>query len=152
MKNVVITDSTRGLGLCMVEEFLNYGCNVTVSGSNDMIQEKTVVYGTSKHALTYFTKGIAKELNGKQVKVGRLSPGMMLDEFITKTPKGEQSPVLDNKRFQKIFNILGDKPETVAKFFIPRILNNTKNNAHIVWLNNTKSFIRFTTSILKNVN
>jgi NAD(P)-dependent dehydrogenase (short-subunit alcohol dehydrogenase family) len=33
MKNVVITGSTRGLGLEMAKEFLKVGCNVTISGS-----------------------------------------------------------------------------------------------------------------------
>ncbi len=73
---------------------------------------------------------------------GLLSPGMVLTEFMTKTPEGETSPVLENKSFQFIFNNLGDRPETVAAFFIPRILTNKKNNAHIVWLTNWKSFHR----------
>ena len=251
MKNVVITGSTRGLGLCMATEFLKSGCNVTVSGrnekslesakkvlsefedhvlffpcnvrvkaeieklwtesvskwskidiwinnagqncthefvynteqsyldavidtnikgmiygsqvaaknmlsqgsgqiwnmeglgSNDMIQVKTVLYGTTKHALTYFTKGLAKELEGTPVMAGRLSPGMMLTDFITKTPDGEKSEVLQNKSFIKIFNILADRPETVASFFIPKIISNQKNNAHIVWLSNQKTMLRF---------
>jgi NAD(P)-dependent dehydrogenase (short-subunit alcohol dehydrogenase family) len=118
--------------------------NMEGLGSNDMIQVKTILYGTSKHALTYFTKGLAKELAGTSVLAGRLSPGMMLTDFITKTPDGEKSPVVENQRFQKIFNILADKPETVADFLVPRILANTRNNAHIVWLTNTKSLLRFT--------
>jgi short-subunit dehydrogenase len=257
MKNIVITGSTRGVGLCMAKEFLKSGCNVTVSGrneksfeaarkelsefservlyvpcnvkikaelenlwnesiskwgrvdfwinnagqncphefvhdteqnyvdavidtnikgmifgsqvaaknmlsqgsgqiwnmeglgSNDMIQVKTILYGTTKHALTYFTKGLAKELSGSPVTAGRLSPGMMLTDFITKTPDGEKSPVLDDQRFQKVFNILADKPETVAAFFIPRILSNTRNNAQIVWLNNIKAMLRFSTASFK---
>ena len=32
MKNIVITGSTRGIGLCMAKEFLRTGCNVTISG------------------------------------------------------------------------------------------------------------------------
>jgi len=257
MKNIIITGSTRGVGLCMAREFLKFGCNVTVSGrgeksfavakrelaefsdkilyvpcdvrikrahenlwkesvkkwgrvdfwinnagqncpyefiydteenyvdavidtnikgmiygsqiaaknmlsqgsgqiwnmeglgSNDMIQVKTILYGTSKRALTYFTKALAKELVGTSVLAGRLSPGMMLTDFITKTPDGENSPVVENQRFKKIFNILADKPETVAAFFVPRILENTKNNAHIVWLTNTKSLLRFTRATFK---
>jgi short-subunit dehydrogenase len=257
MKNIVITGSTRGLGLCMAREFLKHGCNVTVSGrnekslefakkeleelservlylpcnvrvkseienlwkesaakwgrvdvwinnagqncpdefvynteqsyidavidtnmkgtifgsqvaaknmlvqgsgqiwnmeglgSNNMIIVKTVLYGTSKHALTYFTKGLAKELAGTPVTAGRLSPGMMLTDFITKTPDGEKSPVIDKREFKKVFNILADRPETVAAFFVPHILENTKNNAHIMWLTNMKSMARFTTSVFR---
>jgi short-subunit dehydrogenase len=115
-------------------------------GSNNMIQLKTILYGTTKHALTYFMKGLAKELNGKGVIAGRLSPGMMLTDFITKAPEGGKSEVISDEKFKKIFNILADKPETVAKFFIPRILTNTKNDAQIAWLTNRKAAWRFMTA------
>jgi short-subunit dehydrogenase len=49
-------------------------------GSNNMIQIKTILYGTTKHALTYFMKGLAKELKGTNVTAGRLSPGMVLTD------------------------------------------------------------------------
>ena len=251
MKNVVITGSTRRIGFCMAKEFLNSGCNVTISGrnkefpenlknefigfdnkiiyipcdvseindvkrlwkqsierwgqidiwinnagqncpfefcyetevsyidaiidvnikgmiygsivaaknmliqgggqiwnmeglgSNNMIQEKTILYGTSKSALTYFTKALAKELRRTPVTAGRLSPGMMLTDFITKTPDGSESPVIKNKSFKSVFNILADRPETVAKFFIPRILANTKNDMQIAWLSTPKTLLRF---------
>jgi len=74
---------------------------------------------------------------------------MMLTEFITKSPTGEPSSVTQDNQFKKVFNILADKPETVAKFFIPKILRNTKQNAHIQWLTNTKSAQRFMISPFK---
>ncbi len=254
MKNVVITGSTRGIGLAMAKEFLKAGCNVTISGraaepspvllkelapyggqyhyvmcnvqhneeleklwqaaaarwqtidiwinnagqnspheyccetaasavdaiidtnikgmiygsqlaakmmqvqgkgqiwnmeglgSDDMIQAKTILYGTTKRALTYFTKALAKELQGTNVQAGRLSPGMMLTDFITKNPDGSEAAVIKEKNFKFIFNLLGDKPETVAAFFIPRILKNTKNDAHLMWLTKPKIAWRFLTS------
>jgi short-subunit dehydrogenase len=120
--------------------------NMEGLGSNDMIQLKTILYGTTKRALTYFTKGLAKELEGTPVIAGRLSPGMMLTDFITKTPEGDSSPVIKDKQFRFIFNTLADRPETVAEYFIPRILSNTKNDAHLVWLTNRKSMVRFMTA------
>lgn len=118
-------------------------------GSNDMIQLKTILYGTTKRALTYFMKGFAKELEGSGVITGRLSPGMMLTDFITKTPDGDKSEVISDEKFKKVFNALADKPETVAAFFIPRILKNTKNDAHIEWLTNSKAAWRFMTSAMR---
>lgn len=115
-------------------------------GSNNMTQVKTILYGTTKHALTYFMRGLAKELEGTGVIAGRLSPGMMLTDFITKMPGGAPAQVLVNPRFRRIFNILADKPETVAKFFIPRILANHKNDAQIAWLTNRKVAWRFMTA------
>jgi short-subunit dehydrogenase len=117
--------------------------NMEGLGSNDMIQVKTILYGTTKRALTYFTKALAKELNATPVKAGRLSPGMMLTDFITKTPEGTESPVIKDKSFQFIFNTLADRPETVAAFLVPRMLKNNKNDGHLVWLTNAKSMVRF---------
>jgi NAD(P)-dependent dehydrogenase (short-subunit alcohol dehydrogenase family) len=34
-RNVVITGGTRGIGFCMVKEFLDRGCNVTFSGTRE---------------------------------------------------------------------------------------------------------------------
>lgn len=115
-------------------------------GSNNMVQPKTILYGTSKHALTYFMRGLAKELEGTNVIAGRLSPGMVLTDFITKTPDGKRSEVFSDEKFRKTFNILADKPETVAKYFVPRILKNLKNDAQIAWLTNRKAAWRFMTA------
>ncbi len=115
-------------------------------GSNDMIQVKTILYGTTKHALTYFMKGLAKELEGTGVIAGRLSPGMMLTDFITRTPDGGPSPVLADERFRSVFNILADRPETVAAYLVPRMLTNTKNGAQIAWLTSAKAAWRFLTA------
>lgn len=128
---------------CMIEQ--NHGAIYSMEGlgSNNMIQKKTILYGTTKHALTYFMKGLAKELEGTGVIAGRLSPGMMLTDFITKTPDGEVAAIYKDERFKKIFNILADKPETVAEYFIPKILANTKNNKQIIWLSKIKAAGRF---------
>ncbi len=123
--------------------------NMEGMGSNNMIQPKTILYGTTKHALTYFTKGLAKELKGTPVMAGRLSPGMMLTDFITKDHKGAPSPVIENTQFINIFNILADRPETVAAFLVPRMLKNTRNNSQIAWLTNTKAFVRFSTAMFR---
>jgi len=112
-------------------------------GSNNMIQEKTILYGTTKHALTYFMKGLAKELEGTGVVAGRLSPGMMLTDFITRSPDGQPAAIEYNESFRRIFNILADRPETVAAYFIPRMLANTKNNVQIAWLTGGKAVWRF---------
>ncbi len=117
--------------------------NMEGLGSNSMIQKKAVLYGMTKSALTYFTKGLAKELEGSGILAGRLSPGMMLTEFITKSPSGEESPVMNDPQFKKVFNILADKPETVAAYLVPKMLANTKQDAHIMWLTNLKASLRF---------
>lgn len=39
MKTVVITGSTRGIGLAMAIEFLRTGCQVTLSGRGEALPE-----------------------------------------------------------------------------------------------------------------
>jgi short-subunit dehydrogenase len=148
-KNIIATNITGMIFGSQVaaENMLKQKCGAIYSmeglGSNNMIQSKTILYGTTKHALTYFMKGLAKELDGTGVIAGRLSPGMMLTDFITKTPEGEPSEVFLDGRFKKLFNTLADRPDTVAAFFVPKILENTKNNAQFIWLTNIKAAARF---------
>ena len=123
--------------------------NIEGLGSDGMIQEKAVLYGMTKRALTYFTEALARELKGTSIKAGRLAPGMMLTDFITKTPDGDESPVIKDKGFKFVFNALGEKPETIAGFLVPKILANKKNNAHIAWLTKGRTIWRFMTSFFR---
>ena len=41
MKNIVITGSTRGIGYAMAVEFLKAGCNVTLSGRGEKLNDDT---------------------------------------------------------------------------------------------------------------
>ncbi|WP_426349083.1 SDR family NAD(P)-dependent oxidoreductase [Alloiococcus sp. CFN-8] len=126
---------------------ISQGCgaiyNMEGLGSDGMIQRKTAIYGTSKRALTYFTKALAKEVEGSKIIVGRLSPGMMVTDFITKPAKGEARSAAEEEDFKKIFNLLADTPETVAEFLVPEILNNNKNDVQIIWLTKRKAALRF---------
>lgn len=120
--------------------------NMEGLGSNNMIQENTILYGTTKRALTYFTMGMAKELKGTGVHVGRLSPGMMKTDFILKSPDQGVNKVMESERFTYFFNILGDHPFVVAEFLVKKMLKNKKNNAHIQWLTTGKITKRFLVS------
>ena len=130
----------------VMQEMLKQGFgaiyNVDGFGSTGMHRTGLNLYGTTKRALTYFTDGLAKEAADSPVRIGVLSPGMMVTDFI----KNEQGEIIAREETMKIFNILGDKPETVAKFLVGRIKQNPPNGAHIEWLTNTKAAIRFAKS------
>lgn len=115
--------------------------NMEGFGSTDMIRKGLNLYGTSKRALTYFTKALADEAKGSNIQIGALSPGMMVTEFIT-GPLGEKQLRIDDNT-RRIFNILGDKPQTVARFLVKSILTNNKNGSHIIWLTRSKLIYRF---------
>ena len=121
--------------------------NLEGYGSNDAMMLGLSMYGTSKRAITYFTQALAKESEQKQtgVLVGRLSPGIMITEFITNALGNKEKIELPEKT-KKVYNILGDYPDVVAAFLVEKMLTNTKNNAHIEWLSNGKAAWRFMTS------
>ena len=115
-------------------------------GSNDAHMLGLNMYGTSKRAVTYFTESLAQEAKEREtgVIVGKLSPGIMITNF-TNHSLGNDKIELSEKT-KKIYNILGDTPETVAKFLVDKMILNTKNNVKINWLTNRKAFFRFLTA------
>ena len=121
--------------------------NIEGYGSNDAMMLGLSMYGTSKRAITYFTQALAKESEQKQtgVLVGRLSPGIMITEFITNALGNKEKIELPEKT-KKVYNILGDYPDVVGAFLVEKMLTNTKNNAHIEWLTNGKAAWRFMTA------
>ena len=66
----------------------------------------------------------------------------MITNFIT-TALGNGEKIELPEKTKKVYNILGDYPKTIANYIVPRVINNTKNNAKIVWLTNRKAFFRF---------
>jgi NAD(P)-dependent dehydrogenase (short-subunit alcohol dehydrogenase family) len=121
--------------------------NIEGYGSNDAMMKGLSIYGTSKRAITYFTQALAKESEELKtgVLVGRLSPGIMITEFITNA-LGDKSKIELPEKTKKVYNILGDYPDVVANFLVENILKNTKNNAHIEWLTTKKAAWRFMTA------
>ena len=121
--------------------------NVEGYGSNDAKMLGLSIYGTSKRAITYFTEALAKEseVRNTGVIVGKLSPGIMITDFITNA-LGNKEKINLPESTKKVYNILGDYPDVVAKFLVNGILNNTKNNAKIEWLTNKKAAWRFMTA------
>ena len=127
--------------------------NVEGYGSNDAMMTGLSIYGTSKRAITYFTQALAKECDDKKtdVIIGRLSPGIMITDFLTNS-LGDKEEIELPEKTKKVYNILGDYPDVVADFLVKSMIENTKNNAHIVWLTNRKAAWRFMTSVFRKRN
>lgn len=120
--------------------------NIEGYGSNDAHMLGLNMYGTSKRAVTYFTESLAMEAEklNTGVIVGKLSPGIMITEFTTHSLVNDRIEL--SEKTKKVYNILGDTPETVGKFLVDRMISNTKNNVKINWLTNAKAFGRFMTA------
>ena len=148
--NVDLKGAILGSKLVMEEMIKNHHgaiYNVEGYGSNDAKMLGLSIYGTSKRAITYFTEALALEsatLN-TGIVVGRLSPGIMITDFI-KTALGDKEKINLSEKTKKVYNILGDYPDVVANFLVTEILKNKKNNAHIEWLTTKKALWRFMTS------
>lgn len=120
--------------------------NIEGYGSNDAHMLGLNMYGTSKRAVTYFTESLAQEAEERKtgVIIGKLSPGIMITEFTTHSLGNDKIEL--SEKTKKVYNILGDTPETVGKFLVDKMITNTKNNVKINWLTNGKAFKRFLTA------
>ena len=132
-----------------MEELINqnHGAIYTVEGhgSNDAIIPGLSVYGTAKRGVTYFIKALAKEAeaNKKDIIIGALSPGIMITDFLVNALRDKKMEL--STKNKKVYNILGDYPEVVAKYLVNRMINNTNNGVRIKWLTNRKAAWRFMT-------
>ncbi len=121
--------------------------NLEGYGSNDAMMLGLNMYGTGKRAVTHFTQALAKESEECKtgVLVGRLSPGVMITDFITNALGGKEKIDLPHKT-RRFYNIVGDSPDVVADFLVTEMLKNKQNNAHIQWLTTAKILYRFMTA------
>ena len=123
--------------------------NVEGHGSNDAIIPGLSIYGTAKRGVTYFTMALAKEMENTNVDVivGRLSPGIMITDFLVNSFRNNKMELSDKNK--KVYNILGDYPDLVAKYLVNKMISNTNNNVKINWLTSRKAALKFMTSIFK---
>lgn len=140
----------------IMEEMIKQGngaiYNVEGHGSNDAVIPGLSVYGTAKRGITYFTSALAKEIESKKVDimVGKLAPGIMITDFVVNAFRDKKIE-LSNKN-KKVYNILGDYPDVVARFLVNKMINNTDNNVRINWLTNRKAAFRFMSSFIRKRN
>lgn len=121
--------------------------NMAGFGSDGRIQPGMGLYGTSKRALDYYTRALIKEVENTKVKVGILSPGMVMTDLIYDSIDPD-----NDKEAKKIFNILADKPETVTPWLVKNMLKENKNGKEISWLTGKKIMWRFLTSSINKRN
>jgi NAD(P)-dependent dehydrogenase (short-subunit alcohol dehydrogenase family) len=114
--------------------------NMEGLGSDGRIQLGTIVYGATKSAVAYFTRAAIREAAGGPVRIGVLSPGMVVTDLLM-GPMG-RSPE-DLARARRIFNIIADRVETVTPWLAARVLASRRHGEAIRWLTGAKVMARF---------
>lgn len=117
--------------------------NMEGFGSDGRVQKGIGVYGSSKRAVRYLTEALVKEYKDTSVKVGFLSPGIVVTDLLVGDYDGDPEGFAKAK---KIFNILGDHVETVTPYLAEKVLAATKHGARVEWLTNLKAAKRFATA------
>jgi NAD(P)-dependent dehydrogenase (short-subunit alcohol dehydrogenase family) len=148
MKAIVCTNvlgtmyGTRVAFLGMCAQGFGQIFNMEGFGSKGQMRPGLTVYGSTKASVRYFTRSMLAEMGDSPVRLGTLSPGMVLTEMLT---DAYDDPA-ELERYKRIFNILGDRVETVTPWLARQMLSNQKNGAHIRWLTTPKLVMRFLTT------
>ncbi len=110
-------------------------------GSDGMTAPGLTLYGATKRAVTYFTKSMGKELADTPVKIGTISPGIVATDLLQAEMKDASEA--ERVRSMKLYNILGDRVETVAPFIADGVV---AGEDAIRWLTMPKAMGRFMTA------
>jgi NAD(P)-dependent dehydrogenase (short-subunit alcohol dehydrogenase family) len=128
----------------MLHQGGGYLYNFEGFGSDGMIRPGLTTYGTTKRALRHFTRSLEREYQDSVVRIGTISPGIVATDML-ETETAELTPA-QRAKARRIYNILGDRVETVAPWLADQVLANSRHGARISWLTPWKAFKRFATS------
>ena len=110
-------------------------------GTRGDIQEGTISLGAANNAVVYLMKALRKDHPGDSIKIVGIRPGINVTEHLL---HGIEH--LSEERWQRtkrIFNILGDKPETTTPWLAEQILADPKDGSTIRWMSGMKIMGRF---------
>ena len=121
--------------------------NTYGAGSDGRAIPGMIGYGTTKSAVRYFTDSLIKELKGKPVKVGSISPGMNVTENML--IQIQKRPPKIREKMIKPLNLLGDHVETTTPWIVDRILADQQSGTAIKWLTTGKILRRLLSAPFK---
>ncbi len=118
-------------------------------GSDGATQPGMAAYGSTKRAVRYLQKALLKDTAKTPVQVCTLSPGIVVTDLLVgdyDLTSGEW------ERAKRIFNILGDRVETVTPWLAEHVLAADKPGTRVAWLTRRRAFARFMTAPLHKRN
>ncbi|MEO3784658.1 SDR family oxidoreductase [Actinocorallia sp. B10E7] len=105
--------------------------NVLGGGSDGRVRPGMGVYSATKRGLDSFTRALAKEVAGTGVRIGQISPGILITEGWLREAAAAPDQVAKQRR---LLNILCDHVDDVAPHLVDRMLASTRNGDAIAWL------------------
>ncbi len=114
--------------------------NMEGFGSNGQTGDGMSVYGASKRGVHYLTAALRKDLGDSPVRVGVLSPGIVVTDLLMGDYEDHPERLEEAKR---IFNILGDHIEPVTAWLADGIV---AGRSELRWLTRRKAAVRFATA------
>lgn len=121
--------------------------NMEGFGSNGAVRPTISPYGATKYAVRYFTKAMVQELVKAPVRIGYLSPGIVITDLLVPPPERRNE---NWEKSKKILNILADTVETVTPWLVEGMLKqHGRHGAAVRWLTPAKVQGRFLMNIFR---
>lgn len=114
--------------------------NMEGFGSDGSTQPGMAIYGATKRAIRYFTRSLVEETRGGPLKVGSLSPGIVVTDLLVDVYRRGDPANWRRKRW--LFNLIADKVEVVAPWLVARILAGPRHGEHVAWMTVPKAVLR----------
>lgn len=111
-------------------------------GSNGRTRKGLGLYGATKAAVRFIARSLEADAAEwpAPVKFGTISPGIVTTDLLTGQYAGRPE---EFERAKRVFNILGDRVETVTPFIADKVL---AGELRIAWLTQGKVMWRFLTA------
>jgi NAD(P)-dependent dehydrogenase (short-subunit alcohol dehydrogenase family) len=109
-------------------------------GSDGATQRGMSIYAATKAAIRSFTRSIVLETRGGPVRVGSLSPGIVVTDLLVDVYKAGDRANWDRNRW--LFNLVADPVDVVAPWLADRVLEGPAHGAHVAWMTVPKALLR----------
>lgn len=110
--------------------------NMEGFGSDGRMMNKLSLYGTSKRAVSYFSKAVSKEFTKSNIRIGTINPGMVRTDFVEIDRGFDSEP--ERKKYEKVLKILAEDPDPVSLYIVSEILKNKKSFHAVKFLSGWK--------------
>jgi len=117
--------------------------NVEGWGSRGERKAGMTPYCATKRALLYFTDELAREHATTKVRIGTLSPGMVVTDSLIASYRDGGASSWHRSRW--LFNFVIDPREVVCDWLANKVLANERTRTHYVWMTKWRLFGRFLT-------